>query len=166
MHRDGQRFGERGDIGRHVVRNRERDVLLEDHLLREAAVVAVRIAEQAPAHSGPAMNGSATTRCPFGSVALAVGTVIEDLATELMAEHHRLVGTHEALEAGALQQVGEVMGVVASVQIAAADAADERPHQDLARARRGCGNVFDGKPSVAEDSSTHGLAPASGDPAP
>jgi len=58
--------------------------------------------------------------------------VVEDLAAELVAEDHGLVRIHEAAEARTLEQRTQMTGMMACVQVTAADAADQWPHEDLA----------------------------------
>jgi hypothetical protein len=72
-----------------------------------------------------------------------------------VAEHDRAVRAHKALEACALQQIRQMVGVVSRVKIAAAYAANERAHEHLARSRLWGREVLDLEATLVENRGAH-----------
>jgi hypothetical protein len=64
------------------------------------------------------------------------GSVVEHFAAELVAEDDRLVRAHEVGVTGLGHHVGELVAVVAGVQVRAADAAAQDVDEQLALRRR------------------------------
>jgi len=83
-----------------------------------------------------------------------VRAVVQHLAAELMAEHDIARQIHR-LAAHSLGHPGHVMGVLAGVEIGAADAAGERFHQHLPCRRLRLGQRVDDDLAVPENRSTH-----------
>ena len=90
---------------------------------------------------GPRSSGTATTGVPSGAVAAAPRSARHDLAAELVAEHHLLVGAHEVVVLQLGHQPGHLVGVRPRVQVGAADAAALDVQEQLAAAGHGVGPV-------------------------
>ena len=76
-------------------------------------------------------------------LAPASGPVIGDLAAELVPEDDLLVGAHEPVVAGLDHEIGELVAVVARVEVRAADAAAQDLDRDLALCGLGVREVDD-----------------------
>ena len=94
-----------------------------------------------------------------GGAGLGTGAeaALDHLTAELVAHHHRLGRAHEAVVAGDGGVVGELVAVVAGVQVGAADAARDDVEHELAAGRRGLGDVGDLEPAGLADERPHGV---------
>ena len=93
-------------------------------------------------------------------LALGPRTVIDHLAAELVAEHD-VAGEIHRLAAGMLRQLDHAVGVLARMQVGAADAAGQRLDQHLACAGFGSGMRVDDDLAVPENRSAHPAPPVS-----
>src|SRR4051812_15638035 len=83
---------------------------------------------------------------------------VDDLAAELVAEHD-VAGEIHRLAAGLSRHLHHAVGVLARVQIGAADAAGERLDQHLAGAGLWLGHPVDDNLTVPENRSAHPAPP-------
>ena len=101
--------------------------------------------------SGVSSAGSEQTRVPAFSLRSRAGAVIEHLAAEFVAEHD-IAGEVHRLAAGEMPcHFDHAMGVLARVQVGAADAAGQRLDQHLSRGRLRLGHGVDDDLAVPEN---------------
>jgi hypothetical protein len=80
-------------------------------------------------------------------------------AAELVPHDHRLVRPHDPGVADQRGGVGEVVGVMAGVQVRAADPGADHLEEDLALSRLGVEHVGDLEPALGAGHGPHDLAP-------
>jgi hypothetical protein len=85
--------------------------------------------------------------------------VLDDLAAELVAEHHVAGRIQRPAPARLPRAVDELLGELRHVQVGAADAAAQRLHQRLPCAGCRIGHGIDDDVAVAEDRGAHGTVP-------
>ena len=81
--------------------------------------------------------------------------MLDDLRTELVAHDHVATEIHHAPIPGPPRVLDELVGVLEGVEVRAADPAGEGPHQHLAGAGLGHGDVCDHEGAVAHHRGTH-----------
>lgn len=81
--------------------------------------------------------------------------------TEFVAEHHLLIRAHEPVVSGLGRDVGDVVAVLASVQVRTADAARQHVEQQLALGRYGGGQFYDLELRIAAADRFHAPQPTS-----
>src|SRR5206468_12744479 len=91
-------------------------------------------------------------------LARGAGAVIDDLAAEFVAKHD-VAGEIHRLAPGLSRHLHHAVGVLARVQIGAADAAGERLDQHLAGARPWLRHPVDDNLTVPENRSAHPSPP-------
>ncbi len=158
---DGHRLGHRRDVGVEPVRDRQRQRLLDEQLLRVAAwrvdgeaggvdTGAVLGAQQREGDDGRAL----------GNAAAGLRAALGDRPAELVAHDDGLVRAAEAVVAGLGRHVGPVVDAVAGVQVGAADPAPQHLQAQLPRAGVGRREVGDGQLGMlADDGADHGFRP-------
>ena len=109
--------------------------------------------------SGVSSAGSEQTLVPGFSLRAGARTVVQHLAAELVAEHD-VAGKIHRLAAGKMFcQFDHAVGMLARVQIGAADAAGQRLDQHLPCARLRLGHGVDDDLAVPENRSAHRRPP-------
>src|SRR5262249_52739467 len=86
---------------------------------------------------------------------LRVRAVLDDLAAELVAEHHVARRVHRPASAGTPGALDELVGVFCRVQISAADAAAQRLYEHLACSGFRIGDCIHDDIAVAKDRGAH-----------
>ena len=86
--------------------------------------------------------------------------VLDDLAAELVPHDHLLLGAHEVLIARLARDLGQLVAVLARMQVRSADAAAQHVDEDLPRARPRLGPLDDRQPTGRAADRPH--APAAG----
>ena len=158
MDADRERFGQRGVFGRQPVRHFQQQRLAEQHALGIAADIVVGIADALRAFRGQQRRQRTYPGAGF-QLALRARPVIEDLAAEFVAEHD-VAGEVHRLAAGKMPgQFDHAVGVLARVQVGAADAAGQRLDQHLPRARLRLGHRIDDDLAVPENGCAHRRPP-------
>ena len=136
--RDRHRLGQRGELGRQPVGHRRASATPRRASARRSRPGAGPRARSRAPPSPRRSSGSATTGVPSRPLA-EPRAVLDDLAAELVADDDLLVGAHEVVVAGLRDHVGELVAVVARVQVRAADAAAQHVEQHLALPGSGAG---------------------------
>ena len=134
---DRHRLGERAELGREPVRHREHQRLLDHDLLGVGAGRRGGEADRVHLARAPCAAAAPRRARPSATFFRASRPVVGDLAAELVAEHDPLIGAHEAVVAGLGEHVGRLVGVVAGVEVGAADPAAQDVEQHLPLARLG-----------------------------
>ena len=134
MPTDGHRLGQRRDIRREAIRHRHHERFVHKQLLgvgaggihRETNHVHLLVALQQRQrhHMGSGRIGSPAAR-----------PVLGDLAAELVPEHDAAIGAHEVVVADLVEHVGELVGVVAGVQVGSANPAAQHSERHLSSLR-------------------------------
>ena len=160
VHADRQRLGQRRMFRREAVRHFQQQRLAEQHALGIAADIVVGIADALR----PLRRQQRRQRTDAGAgfqLALGAGAVIEHLAAEFVAEHD-IAGEVHRLAAGKMPcHFDHAMGMLARVQVGAADAAGQRPDQHLPRGRLRLGHGVDDDLAVPENGCAQSFLPAS-----
>jgi len=85
--------------------------------------------------------------------------MIDNLATKLVAEHDIARQIHWLAAGDEFRHLHHAVRMLARVQIGTADAAGERPHQDLPGVRLRLGQVVDDDLAVPKNRSPHLVVP-------
>ena len=151
---DGERLGQRGVLGRQAVRYLQQQGLAEQHALGITADIVVGVTDALNA----LRRQQRRQRAHFGAglqFALGRCTVVQHLAAELMAEHDVARQVHRRAAGQELAQLHHAVGMLARMQIGAADATGERFDQHLAGARLRFRHLVDDDLAVSEDRCAH-----------
>jgi hypothetical protein len=127
---DGHRLGQRGYLGGQPVRDGQRQRLLDEELLGVGARRHRRQPDSMHLFAAPQQRHG-DDRCAGPRGLAGAGTVIDDLAAELVSEHDVLIRSHEGVVARFGHHVGEFVAVVARMQVRSADATLEHVEQQL-----------------------------------
>ena len=156
---DRHRLGQRGYFGRQPVWDGKCERLLDQGLLGVGARRRGREPDRVHLVAAPQQRqGNDRGAGPRGFA--CPGTVVDDLAAELVSEHDLLIRSHERVVARLGHHVGELVAVAARMQVRAADATPQDVDQHLALGRRRGGPIDDlqlfvgagDRPHVAEPS--------------
>ena len=157
---DGQRFGQRGEVGVQPVGHGEEQQLLEHQVLGQRARIVVGVADLLDARRSE-QNRHRADAGAHGQGAGGVGPVLDDLRAELVAED--AVGRRvERRHADRVHERGEVGEVAQRVQIGPADAGGERAHHDVARGGDGVGHLAHHQPALPGHRGSHATPPTLG----
>lgn len=155
VYADRERFGQRGVLGREAVGDFEQQGLAEQHALGIGADIVVGVADAPRAFR----RQQRRQRADFGAgleLARRARTIVQHLAAEFMAEHDVAREIHRLAVGEVFCQFDHAVGVLARVQVRAADAAGERLHQHHSRAWLGLRHLVDDDFPVAENGCAHG----------
>ncbi len=125
-------------------------------MLGQRARIVVGVADLLDARR-PHQDGHRADPGAHGQGARGVGSVLDDLRAELVAEDavgRRIEGRH----ADRVHEGGEVGEVAQRVQIGPADPGGERAHDDVARRGDGIGHLAHHQPALPGHRSPHGTA--------
>ncbi len=127
---------------------------LQHQVLPESAGIVIAVADDG--HT-PIVEDHRARHDPLadGNGAFGVGSVLDDLGAELVAQDQILIGIEVERSAGCLGPGRQPMAVMDHVEIAGADGAGERLGQQLPLARGGVGNVVDSKCSGLQHECSH-----------
>ena len=127
----GHRLGEGGDVGSEAVGHGHHQRLLDEHLLGVGAGSVHRQADRVQAGT-PAQERQRDDRSASLHRASTPGTVLGDLAGELVTEDDRLVRAGEAVIAHPRGDLGQLVDAVPRMQVRPADTAAVHLDQHLA----------------------------------
>ena len=154
---DRQRLGQRRMLRRKPVGHLQQQRLAEQHALGIAADIVVGIADALRSLRRQQCRQRTHPRAGF-QLALRARAVIDDLAAEFVAEHH-IAGEVHRLAAGKMPgKFDHAMGVLARMQVGAANAAGQRLDQHLPCARLRIGQGVDDDLAVAENGSAQSVS--------
>jgi hypothetical protein len=140
------------------VRHLQQQRLAEQHALGIAANIVVGIADALRALLRQQRRKRADPRTGF-QLARRGRAIIENLATEFMAEHDVAGEVHRLAAREMPGQLDHVVGVLARMQVRAANAAGQRLDQHLPRGGFGLGQRIDDNLAVPENGSAHRRSP-------
>ena len=154
---DGEWLGQRGVLRRKPVRHFQQQRLAQEHRLRIAADIVVGIADARDALRGEQCRQRADMRAGL-QLALGAGTIVDDLATELVAEDDVARQIHR-LAPGLDRHLHHALGVLSRVEVRAADAAGKRLDQHLAGSGCRRRHAVDDNLTVSKNRSPHPAPP-------
>ena len=154
---DRQRLGEDGELGREPVGEREHERLLDHHLLGVRTRRRRGQADRMQLVAAPGQRHRDHGR-PGRALLPGCWPVSADLSGELVAEHHLLTGTHEAVVADFREHVGLRVGMTTDVQVRSADAAAQNVDDHLTRSGHRSGQIDELQLGVLAHDGLHRVA--------
>jgi hypothetical protein len=154
VHADRERLGQSGVLGGEAVRDFEQQGFAEQHALGVGADIIVGIADALRAFRGQKRR----QRTDLGAgleLLRRARTIVEHLAAKLMAEHDVAGKVHRLAAGKVFCQFHHAVGVLARVQVGAADAAGQRFDQHHAGPRLGFRHLIDDDLAVPENGCAH-----------
>jgi hypothetical protein len=135
---DRQRLGQRRHVGAEAVGNRRHQRLLDEHLFGVGTGSVHRQTDHVDASASSQQRKRDDSR-PGGRALAAARPMLGDFATELVAEHDRLIGASETVVADADGKLGPLIAAVTGMQVRAADPAAQHLDSHLPGSGHGLG---------------------------